>query len=267
MTLGQTIKNAKRKLGTVPAGWFLLVASGSLAIWAGWEPIHAFLRHPHQPSHVALWIAAGCLAFIGTGLLMARRVARMSEVTDKSRRAASGKQDDSAGTAGYPKALVQVAGQIKAAIQMAIGVYALGWLVWSFFFSHRIHNCAAATTTLSGDHSIHEQFCYLIPPSAVMFSVVADALAAATVVQLTYTLFTPGPDEALDPVMLALATAMLLELGQVTQFKWQDGVAIILYAAGLGLLFVVRIFLAPDEDDPPELWWWKRRRFRPVRPR
>ena len=67
--------------------------------------------------------------------------------------------------------------------------------------------------------------------------------------------------------MLALATAMLLELGQVTQFKWQDGVAIILYAAGLGLLFVVRIFLAPDEDDPPELWWWKRRRFRPVRPR
>jgi hypothetical protein len=95
-----------------------------------------------------------------------------------------------------------------------------------------------------------------------MFRVVADALAAATVVQLAYTLFTPGPDEALDPVMLALATAMLLELGQVSQFQWKDGVAIILYAAGLGLLFMVRIFLAPDKDHPPDLWWWRTRRFR-----
>lgn len=251
----------------VPVGWLLLVASGSLAIWAGWEPIHSFLSHPHQPSHVALGIAAGCLAFVGTGFLMASRVARMSETTDKSSGTAAGKQDDTACTAGYPETLVEVAGRIKAAIQMAIGVYALGWLAWSFFLSHRIDNCAAATTTFSGDRSIHEQFCYLIPPSAVMFRVVADALAAATVVQLAYTLFTPGPDEALDPVMLALATAMLLELGQVSQFKWQDGVAIILYAAGLGLLFVVRIFLAPDKDDPPELWWWRRRRFRPARPR
>jgi hypothetical protein len=164
---------------------------------------------------------------------------------------------------GYPVTITKVAGQIKAALQMAIGVYALGWLAWSFYLSHRFHNCVPPPT-----HRIQEQFCYLIPPSDVAFRVVADALAAATVVQLAYTLFTPGPDEALDPVMLALATALLLELGQVSKFKWQDGMAIILYAAGLGVLFLVRVFLAPDKGDPPE-WWWRRRsrRLGPTRSR
>ena len=114
MTLGQAIKKARVKLGTIPVGWFLLAASGLLAIWAGWEPIYAFLSHPHQPNHVAIGIAAGCLAFIGTGLLMARRVARMNEITNKSRGTASGKQDEAAGTAGYPKTLVQVAGHAAA---------------------------------------------------------------------------------------------------------------------------------------------------------
>ena len=134
---------------------------------------------------------------------------------------------------------------------MMIGVYAIGWLVWAFLLSHRIGSCVPPAA------GAQEQFCYLLPPAKVAFQVIADALAAATVVQLAYTLFTPGPDEALDPVLLAIATTMLYQLGTVTSFHWQDGLAVLLYGATLAGLFVIRVFIAPDEEKPPRLWWWK----------
>ena len=150
---------------------------------------------------------------------------------------------------GYPQRLVDNAGRVKAWLQMLIGVYALGWLAWAFLLSHHTRSCVPITSNSN-------QFCYAIPPQALTFHVIADALAAATVVQLAYTLFTPGPDEALDPVLLAIATALLFQLGKVDSFRWQDGLAVLLYGVALGGLFVVRVFIAPDEDRPPKLWWW-----------
>jgi hypothetical protein len=102
------------------------------------------------------------------------------------------------------------------------------------------------------------QLCYFIPSVKVALKITADALAAATAVQLAFTLFTPGPDEALDPVLLAIAAALLLQLGHVENFQWQAGTAIVLYSIALGILFIVRVFLAPDEDSPPDPWWWKK---------
>jgi hypothetical protein len=52
-----------------------------------------------------------------------------------------------------------------------------------------------------------------------VFQIIVDALAAATVIQLAFTLFTLGPDEALDPVLLAIASALLLQLGNVDHFR------------------------------------------------
>jgi hypothetical protein len=138
---------------------------------------------------------------------------------------------------------------------MLIAVYAVGWLVWGFVISTRIHNCVVPTPHAIG---AHEQFCYFIPPANLAFQIIADALAAATVIELASTLFTPGPDEALDPVLLAIAAALLFQLGKVSQLSWQDGLAVVLYGGALGALFVVRVFIAPDEDRPPKLWWWQR---------
>jgi hypothetical protein len=154
---------------------------------------------------------------------------------------------------GYPKELVEMAGRVKATLQMLVGVYALGWLLWAFLLSPHMHSCAAISQHPT---SASPQFCYDIPPARVAFQIIADALGAATVIQLVYTLFTPGPDEALDPVLLAIATALLFQLGSVESFHWQDGLAVLLYGAALGALFAVRIFIAPDEDEPPKLWWW-----------
>jgi hypothetical protein len=136
---------------------------------------------------------------------------------------------------------------------MLIGVYALGWLAWAFLLSPHMHNCVAINQHPA---AAGPQFCYYIPPARVAFEIIADALGAATVVQLVYTLFTPGPDEALDPVLLAIATALLFQLGSVESFHWQDGLAVLLYGAALSALFTVRVFIAPDEDRPPKLWWW-----------
>ena len=40
-------------------------------------------------------------------------------------------------------------------------------------------------------------------------------LAAAAALELAYTLFTPGPDEALDPLMLGLSATILLKLAAI----------------------------------------------------
>jgi len=71
-----------------------------------------------------------------------------------------------------------------------------------------------------------------------------DALAAAAAVELVYTLFTRGPDEALDPLMLGLSAAALLSLGDVSKFDIKEGVALFLYALALGILFLIRKHLA-----------------------
>jgi hypothetical protein len=156
---------------------------------------------------------------------------------------------------GYPPRLILIATRAKAFLQMLIAAYAVGWLAWSFLLSNRIHDCVLRSPQATGTH---EQFCYFIPPANVAFQIIASALAAATVIELAFTLFTPGPDEALDPVLLAIAAALLFQLGKVNEFHWQDGLAVVLYGIALGTLFVVRVFIAPDAGRQPRLWWWRR---------
>ncbi len=66
----------------------------------------------------------------------------------------------------------------------------------------------------------------------------AAFLAASTVVELAWLLFTPGPDEALDPVILAMATTALLSAGLVTGDS-PNG----LHVVGLGLSTLLLVVL------------------------
>ena len=67
----------------------------------------------------------------------------------------------------------------------------------------------------------------------------------STGVDLAYMLFTPGPDEALDPVMTGLAAAILLGVGQLDFSKIQvgQGVALFLAAGSLAGLFATKKYL------------------------
>jgi hypothetical protein len=235
----------KRKI----AGWLLISLSALTAAFAGWYPFYKYVVSHHISWRVLLVIAASAVALAGFGILV------FSYAHSSDSKKSGGGSNDRAivDQIAYPRPVQEMAKRIKAFLQMAVGIYALGWLGWTFILTNRVGNCVSPSAQSSASH----QICYLIPPSVIVFKLIADALAASTVIELTYTLFTPGPDEALDPVLLAVAAALLFQLGETDGFKWQDGAAIIFYSISLAVLFTVRVFLASGEEDDPKLWWRK----------
>jgi hypothetical protein len=72
---------------------------------------------------------------------------------------------------------------VKAMLQMAIGVTTVTVVGWQYF-----------NTLGDGD------------PTSLFLNGIGIGLAAAAALELAYTLFTDGPDEALDPLTLGLAS-------------------------------------------------------------
>jgi hypothetical protein len=90
-----------------------------------------------------------------------------------------------------------------------------------------------------------------------IFSVTAAGLAAAAVIELAYALYTPGPDEALDPLILGVSSTFLFLASKSPSLNWQFGVAGVLFAVTLyGLLKVKerfkKILTSDDGDAEPE---------------
>jgi hypothetical protein len=226
-------------------GWLLMGIGATALIVIAIFPLVKYIKHHHISWLAVAAAAAGITVIAGFGLVVINHGARIGRLA---------KSDENAdGDLAYPGSVENVARRIKAVLQMAIGIYAVGWLGWTFLLSSRIHNCSAMQEV---NAKPGQSVCYLIPPAVIVFKLIADALAASTVIELAFTLFTPGPDEALDPVLLAVAAALLFQLGKTDGFKWQEGAAIAFYSVSLGILFVVRIFLASGEHDDPKLWWW-----------
>jgi hypothetical protein len=83
--------------------------------------------------------------------------------------------------------------------------------------------------------------------------IIAAALAGAASLELAYTLFTPSADELIDPLMLAISSALLFLVSSQSQLTWQGGVAIVLFTGALAGMFKVRsVFIGsqrPEGDD------------------
>lgn len=126
---------------------------------------------------------------------------------------------------------------LKAAIQMLIGALAvvdLGTQMWKGHISWRPGFPTA-------EHSL---------------ALIGSALAAATVVELAYTLFTDGPDEVLDPLMLGITTFLIIELGMTTtHITWGTGFGLLLSTIALGALFAIRQRFIEDTAPVPPFWW------------
>lgn len=87
--------------------------------------------------------------------------------------------------------------------------------------------------------------------TADIFAVTAAGLAVAAAFELAYTLYTPGPDEALNPLLLGLSSAFLLLASKNDRLDWQFGFAAAFVAAALYGLFRIRErFALADEDEP-----------------
>jgi hypothetical protein len=124
---------------------------------------------------------------------------------------------------------------LKAVLQMGIGLGAVAWLGY-WLWRKVVWDDPPATAGLTDE----------------LFRGIGFALACAAVIELAYTLFTDGPDEALNPVMLGVAAALLIQLGLVGEFDLRQAAAAFLYVLALGGLFATRRWLA--DDDPRGSW-------------
>jgi DNA-binding XRE family transcriptional regulator len=118
---------------------------------------------------------------------------------------------------------------IKGAIQMGIGItvviiFGLQW------YSHRVQ--------------------FNIPHSALAF--VGYGLAVSAAVELAYTFFTKGPDEALDPLILGVSSFALISLSGIDRpiLTLSNAIPASLFALTILLLFFARRFLLQVEEAP-----------------
>jgi hypothetical protein len=121
---------------------------------------------------------------------------------------------------------------VKVALQMVVGIVAVVDIGMHF-----VHSISTETN-----------WAPIAPDVAISVQIIADALAAAAAIELAYTLYTPGPDEALDPLMLGLSSGLLLlittsGISAVTQYG-----GVLLGVAALGGLFIIRRYLIGDDE-------------------
>lgn len=84
---------------------------------------------------------------------------------------------------------------------------------------------------------------------------VGYGLAVSAAVELAYTFFTKGPDEALDPLILGVSSFTLIALSEIDppKLKTTDAIPISLLAFAIVLLFLARRFLLEVEDEAPDV--------------
>ena len=88
---------------------------------------------------------------------------------------------------------------IKVFLQMIVGVGAVIDIAW------HVERSVIST---------HKGGAPFAPNIMTSVAVIAPALAVAAAIELAYTLFTPGPDEALEPLMLGLSSGILFLITQ-----------------------------------------------------
>src|SRR5205807_5850039 len=111
-------------------------------------------------------------------------------------------------------------------LQMSVGVWAVVELIRRFWVARRLPTCSVA----------QPGFCYRLPKGKPVLELIGAALVVAAAIELAYTLFTEGPDEALNPLMLGVASAALLQLGNSDSLDVKEGLALLCYALALAVL-------------------------------
>ena len=81
-------------------------------------------------------------------------------------------------------------------------------------------------------------------------TIVGLALAYSSALELAYTLFTEGPDEAIEPLITGLAAAILLGVSKIEISNLGGVLAIAFAVATLGGLFTIRYFVFIKGSTP-----------------
>ena len=70
--------------------------------------------------------------------------------------------------------------------------------------------------------------------------IVGYALALSAGIELAYMLYTPGPDEAIEPLILGMSSAVLLVISEKKIVGYDVALTVLVLTAGIGFLFWVK---------------------------
>jgi hypothetical protein len=105
--------------------------------------------------------------------------------------------------------------------------------------------------------SLFRLSCHLVQPLVALntLQLVANALEYSAGIELAYTLFTEGPDEAVEPVIMGLAAAMLLVISKLEGIDVFGACAALVFVIALAGLFLIRHYFVEqgEEDDGSRL--------------
>jgi Ca2+/Na+ antiporter len=86
-----------------------------------------------------------------------------------------------------------------------------------------------------------------------MLELVGLTLAYSSAIDLAYTLFTPGPDEAVDPLITGLAATILLFISKSSSFDLTETAGIVFLVLALaGLFLIKKAFVSKKEGADHE---------------
>ena len=142
------------------------------------------------------------------------------------------------------KKIGPIAHNVKVIIQMLIGLAVTIYLLW--FFANFVWN------VIDSSWIPEEDFASKLP-----LAVVGYGLALSAGIELAYMLYTDGPDEAIDPLILGLSATAMIVLSHISNGSFESAVTLLVLFLGIGVLFWVRTkFLLnrspiadPSKDD------------------
>ena len=102
-----------------------------------------------------------------------------------------------------------------------------------------------AIKALSHSAYLHDLFESNLPVPARLawehktLEIVGKGLAYSAGIDLAYMLFTPGPDEAFEPVVLALASGVIL-LASEEAIRWEQSIGALVLSLAIGVVWAVK---------------------------
>jgi len=118
-----------------------------------------------------------------------------------------------------------IALRVKITIQMLIGLAILALLILKLALQAIDIQHVHFLTQLTRNHPLQ---------------IVGYALAISACVELAYMLYTPGPDEAIEPLILGMSSAILIVISKKHIVGYDVALTILVLTAGIGFLFWVR---------------------------
>lgn len=140
------------------------------------------------------------------------------------------------------------ASNIKVILQMSIGISITMLIIFKILIGlfPSLYELFIPIKTTNSPHIIENLF-----KNSILI-MVSKGLATSTAVELAYMLFTPGPDEAIEPLLLGVSSCILYKLG-CNPSDFEDIFIIILLILVIPVIYKVSRIFANDQKKKDDI--------------